>query len=394
MAHFAQKVFPYLPNLESLDLSGHSLNEAEIKILREKVLPCFPHLRSLNASHLYSIGTLMVKGVPTLNHADLQALHLSHSVSPQDMVLVAQEILPRFKSLKILDLSYNYMGDQGVKLLSEKGLLYCTNLHTLNLESNALSLKGNVIAGLGEAFQKIKKLCHLNLSDNEIDLEEFSIVSLYLRPLLSLNLSHVKIGPWQSFETLTLTVVPHLKNLESLNLSENPSWGNVPMDEGAGHSNLFKNLKTLVLSHTFNMIPEKGTEVLAQKVLPNLINLETFNFSHNRPSVEEVQELSQAFKSLHHLRTLNWSGNTDQSTLKLQAFLEYCLPCLRSLKRLELVENDNGVGAWRSYLHTMRIPFQSYGDKSVLAKHMRGAGVKKAPHLREAKIVFFQEHEE
>ncbi|XP_035209614.1 leucine-rich repeat-containing protein 40-like [Stegodyphus dumicola] len=204
--------------------------------------------------------------------------------------------------LKILDLSYNFLGRTGDGSLCELSEL--RNLTRLNLSVNELK----TIALDFCSFPFLEVLC---LSGNELEYLSEGIVTLHRLRRLLCDFNHIKCLPldWSmliSLTTLSLsnnhleeipTTIWTLQNLEILNLQRNRISTIGPLPEGAACR-----LKELRLA---------ANRLSGSLDLSLLVNLTYLDVSHNDLEDIEVSKLSKLeylVASQNVLKSLNLDG--------------------------------------------------------------------------------------
>lgn len=113
---------------------------------------------------------------------------IHHACSPLAQVLAAA-ISSQAKSLEVLLLGDNSMGDDGIGLLSP-AIRECENLKQLDLGSNEITEKGAITLAASLPF--LVRLEHLNLSGNPLGGQGVVIIAEAISCLPSLRTFHVK----------------------------------------------------------------------------------------------------------------------------------------------------------------------------------------------------------
>lgn len=216
-----------------------------------------------NACHLFALAPIRKVRISPCSRYQLQALACS----------------PHLRNLTALDLSGNYLGDDGVRVLA-------SSKHLAGLEELRLGASNVGPAGLMAlaSSPNFAKLTGLDLGGNRIGDEGVRVLvsSPHLRNLIALNLHSNTIGPSGARR---LAASPNLTKLKTLNLR-------------------------------FNQICTDGTLALASS--PYLPALNTLDLTNNDIGSEGALALasSRCLGSLESL-FLNWNGISPEVARKL-----------------------------------------------------------------------------
>ncbi|CAG9325656.1 unnamed protein product [Blepharisma stoltei] len=169
----------------TIDLSYHNLNVREIYHL-QFVLQNFQNLRELKLNNteitskdikrLYSSLELM----PMMQVLELQG----NAICNEGIKYLTKLFFRTMKSLKVLNLSNNRFGDEGIATLC-KGLLSLRCLEELRLNSNNIYSRGLIL--LSQTLCQIKTLKRLGLAGNPIDFESVRVLVRSIRSNVNLK---------------------------------------------------------------------------------------------------------------------------------------------------------------------------------------------------------------
>lgn len=267
------KVFPYMPKLEELDL-----RKCSIYYIEKDIFTTIPHLKSLLLSHNQLI-TFNALNSPAFS----QLLYLDLSNNP---LYLNSLNFTHFLSLRTLDLSYtkgssifkNAFQTSGAKLkklsMCYSELSYIEDDAFINLDTlKVLDLRGNNNLGQSlssRTFNGLASLEELHLA--ECTLKVLSRVSLVHNSTIEMDLLHnltllkrINLAK-NDITSITSKTFENLSQLESLDLSNNyirswkePVFKNMNMKNlNVAHNHFnyitnamlqdFRNLKTLIIS--------------------------------------------------------------------------------------------------------------------------------------------------
>ncbi|KAL0000914.1 hypothetical protein SO802_014695 [Lithocarpus litseifolius] len=275
-----------LPNLSVLYLDNNQL-----------VGPLPSHVSSLNLIHLSLSSNSLNGTLPSwlFSLPSLEMLSLDHN----EFIGEIGEF--KYNSLDYLDLGYNKLQGSIPRSISR-----LVNLTSLYLSSNKLSIMLEF-----EMFSKLKNLQYLDFSHNLLSINNNVIVTYTLPNLMRLNLSSSNISEFPIFLKTTT-------NLESLDLSNNRIYGQVPRWLGdVGRNSLYYvDLRANLLQGPFPTL--------------NFLNLQYF-FVSNNSLTGEIPFLICTASSLEVL---------DLSHNNLSGMIPKCLANFSVLSVLDLRMNN------------------------------------------------------
>lgn len=153
-------------------------------------LGCCTHLTELYLGNtaLHDRGILMLHD--HLSHVPLQSLDLGGNAISQEGFEVLARVVSHHSSLTSLDLSDNWMGDEGLAHWLPETVN--TTLHSLILDSISIRLQGVTV----EVFARFRGLTHLYMVDNELTPATALALTDALRPcgLTDIDLSDNHMG--------------------------------------------------------------------------------------------------------------------------------------------------------------------------------------------------------
>ncbi|KAM4598318.1 NACHT, LRR and PYD domains-containing protein 3-like [Polymixia lowei] len=280
-------------SLRELDLSNNDLQDSGVKLL--------------------SVGL----GSP---HCRLETLRLSGCLLTEEGCASLVSALSSNPShLRELDLSYNYPGDSGVKLLSAGLKDPHWRLETLRLIQNQLSHRCcEVLASV--LSSNSSSLRELNLSNN--DLQDSGV------KLLSAGLGSPHCRLEEGCASLVSAMSSNPSHLRELDLSYNH-----PGDSGvkllsAGLEDPHWRLETLRLSGC--LLTEEGCASLVSALRSNPSHLRELDLSYNHPGDSGVKLLSAGLEDPH------WR----LETLRARHLASVLSSKSSSLRELDLSDND------------------------------------------------------
>ena len=276
--------------------------------------------------------------------AQLKKLVLSHAILRPAGMKILSEILVDSKTLLHLDLSSNWIGDDGAVFLA-KVLKHCRSLQDLYLQRNEIGTRG--LSALCET-KTFNNLQSLNFSCNPLSRDSARLLSNMFRKNTSLNYLNLSGSINQMSRTVVLnyTFLGHrtalfkplkdlscCRNLCSLKLERNklryndaPILVEVMKNNNLQILNLGENSigpegaailsvgltsckKLLEFDISRNYIESSGLESLA-KGLRCCTCLQKLKLQENRIKPESSSALLVVMKSCEDLQELNLSGNT------------------------------------------------------------------------------------
>lgn len=147
----AELIPQYHPGLCHLEVKGNNIDADGFEVLFAALVNC-PNLKSIEAEW-NSIGTgpgglevlcHLVKNLPFLEFVDLKNNRISHQL----VDFICQIIEINSKTLKVLDLRWNELGEIGAQAIY-RSLAYNSGLKYLGLDDNRISLQSlNQIEGM------------------------------------------------------------------------------------------------------------------------------------------------------------------------------------------------------------------------------------------------------
>ena len=244
---------PYLRGLRTLNLQA-LIPRLPLKSIRRLASADLPHLRTLNlGEHILSLSAW--ESLARAPFPSLQRLHLADCrLRSTNLPVVLQgSYIPR---LRFLDLSSNFLGDQG--LSSFRGAAFA-QLRELRLSYNYIRAQG--VRHLCET-PGLDQLTHLRLDTN--DLNDAGVQHLLNAPFAStLEELHLSYNELTDRSILRLASSPAFSRLQVLNLS-----GNLLTERSAlalAQSPYLPSLRSLILTHTSHTFtPETKRSLLAR----------------------------------------------------------------------------------------------------------------------------------
>ncbi|XP_067218384.1 NLR family CARD domain-containing protein 3-like isoform X3 [Chanodichthys erythropterus] len=299
-------------------------------------------LRELNLSK-HELGDTGVNQIAALlqdKHCQLNTLTLSRCrITEKQCVILTSALKSNPSHLTELDLSWNNLGDSGVKNLSDLLMNPQFKLEKLHLSECSITEKQCVI--LTSALKSnLSHLRELNLSGNKLgDSGVKNLSDLLMNPQFKLEKLHL-YGCWiteKQCVILTSALKSNPSHLRELNLS----WNKLG-DSGV------KNLSDLLMNPQFKLeklqlcgcsITEKQCVILTSALKSNLSHLRELDLSINKIGNTGVKHLCDVLKDSHckleRLSLLD-CGITDVSSLT-QSLTNS--KALQFLKHLDLRHN-------------------------------------------------------
>ena len=196
------------------------------------------------------------------------------------------------------DLDFNHVGPSVWSLCALRWM----NLKVLSLANTDIC--GAAVDGLEVLLSEAKELEELDLSSNNLMVEDFEKLKLPLSNLTNLNKLNLNNSP-DGISVVVQEVLPSLKYLEELRLSNVHLNGEdcVKLCESLA---LLKGLKHLDLSN--NAIGVVGVNEVAS-ILKDFQLLERLDMSNCYVTVDQITVLCKSLISLINLKYLNSSGN-------------------------------------------------------------------------------------
>lgn len=272
-------------SLKELNLSDMNIDTKEMAFLAP--LARLTNLKQINLSQNNLEGNCLVS---LRNLSALTELNLSSNQITSKKL----RILPKSQiktPLKILDLSYNRLTDEGIAYVS-----MLLNLLTLNVSNN----EDITLEGVKE-LSNCQNLTSLNLSNNRIEKNCLTFLES-LANLVELYLSCARINDKQLRE---LSRSQFKDSLRILNVS-----GNQIEDEGAFHISLLPNLAVLDIST--NNITSEG--------LSELLDLQNLTFLNSERNNIKLNEVSTSLSQHPRLKTLHVDCHAcDKTDLRMLA---------------------------------------------------------------------------
>ena len=203
----------------------------------------------------------------------------------------------KFKSLEELNLSHNYITFPQMCCSSEESDNFLTNTKVISLSSNHMT--PNDICRLTSLIRS--RLVNLNLDLNHVGCSIFSLCSLRFEHLKVLSLRNTDVsGP--AVQGLAI-VLSSARELEELNLSSNNLMLEDFQQLVSPLSSLSK-LKKLNLNNNLG-----GISVVLEKVLPCMKYLEELRLSNTHLNGDDCNKFFESLKFLKKLKYLDLSNN-------------------------------------------------------------------------------------
>ncbi|MBS0272660.1 MAG: hypothetical protein JSR85_08465 [Proteobacteria bacterium] len=184
----------YLPQLQTLDLSGNGIDAVAIGeglhyLSKLQVLDLSDNGIGLNTGN----GTILI-GEALQYLPRLKTLDLSNNMMTEGIIAIGKGL--RYTSLlQILDLSNNMIGlfrDEGIIAIGE-GLRFLSKLQTLKFSNNRMGNSNNGTTAIGNSLPFLTQLQTLDVSDNFIGRMGAQSILNALPPLICSNLQTVNL---------------------------------------------------------------------------------------------------------------------------------------------------------------------------------------------------------
>ena len=203
----------------------------------------------------------------------------------------------KLKSLEELNLSHNYIRFPRLCSSAEESDNFLTNTKMISLSSNHMT--PNDICRLTSLIRS--RLVNLNLDVNHVGCSIFSLCSLRFEHLKVLSLTNTDVsGP--AVQGLAI-VLSSARELEELNLSSN----NLMLEDFQqllSPLSSLTNLKKLNLNNNLG-----GISVVLEKILPCMKYLEELRLSNTHLTGDDCNKLFESLKFLKELKYLDLSNN-------------------------------------------------------------------------------------
>ena len=308
------------PKLSYLDLSFTEIDDAAIKVLTQGNWPLLETLY-LQSAKITSIGV--------------------EAIANQT----------KWPQLKSLNLSYNDITDEGIRILSQGNWLQLEILHLEGIKITS--------TGVEAIIDKWPKLKLLNLSSNNIKDECFKILSRGNWPLLeTLNLDNIDVSKkalihflvnshWPNFKKITL---PKYFDENDLRLAYNFIQKDLSQVEDLELNNLqiAEAQIDLIINKNQNRFPRLKYLNLSDNDLSTIVGtislmdcplLEQLHLENTKLTLKRFESIVNQSKWLHHLKHLNLSNNeiTDDG-ISLFALAEWPLLQELNLKNTKITQ--------------------------------------------------------
>jgi hypothetical protein len=272
---------------------------------------CFPSIEIIrfdmnNFENEENLDLTLLQTYLKNNLNNIKEMYLESHYLGAEAIIELSYIWKNMMNLKVLSLPYNSIGISGLDLF--ESLDDKTKLTHLNLSGNSLNITSGIY--LGNVLVKLKSLEVLNLQDNSLGDEE-SLIGICnafqkLPNLLDLNLggnSLNKIGI-----TLLSNVLDKLVNVHTLRLG-----GNNLKDDVIKMTNKLPTMKSLkILELRNNGITSNNLNALKES-LGSLISLTILDFAHNKIDRGGIINFKSTLINMTCLRKLDFSYNSINS---------------------------------------------------------------------------------
>lgn len=323
-------LLPFLPDLETLDISWndlvggtlHSITEqmhlvSKLKSLRlgscrlttddvralGEALKVIPNLEELNLSWNSNVGgNLPLIFQKFQAGSNIQRLELVDcALTSEDGVFVGQ-LLPMLQNLEVLDLSINRNIGGSLNSIAQ-GLKSASNLKVLKLQSCGLSQKS--VKLLDAAFRFLHNLRKLDLSCNKELGGGFEDSSAQVATLEHLQVLDLHQCSLTAGDVVSLTqVIPLLLSLQELDLSANKKMG-TSSENLLSRLRFLPALKSLLIN---NCALERETFTALAEASIHLPALEVFSLSWNKCVGGNLKLLLETLRLSTSLRVLGLSS--------------------------------------------------------------------------------------
>ncbi|XP_067864908.1 NACHT, LRR and PYD domains-containing protein 3-like [Heterodontus francisci] len=340
-----QRLGPVLHKCQELRLGRNNLGDSGVKLLSEALRNPACKIQKL--------------GLEKNNHSDSRVKDLASALSAN-------------RSLTDLNLSYNKLGDSGVKLLSAGLRNPECKIQKLWLSSNALT--ASCVGDLASALSTLKvldlsynklgdsgvkllsaalrnpncKIQKLQLSNNELTascIEDLAFAVNKNWSLMDLNLSCNKLGD-SGVKLLSAALRNPDCKIQELQLSSNALTASCIEDLA---STLSTNRSLTFLNLSYNKLGDSGVKLLSEALRNPDCKIQRLEVQRVRLTDSCAEDLASARNTNQSLTFLNLGENsfTDQSVPALSRLILNC----RSLKHIELRWNQfssSGVNQLKS----------------------------------------------
>jgi uncharacterized protein (TIGR02996 family) len=314
---------PHLAGLTSLDLNSTDITAASMKALAES-----PYLKRLKALALSS-NVIYDTGIAQLAEArgwDALREFKGYSMGLSEEAAAYFADAPIFSRLETLEISENWLGDQGAaRLVKGKSATW----RHLDLGHNQLTDTGAEALARSPRLARLEKLV---LRDNAIGVRGVRALanSRHLAHLRELELPYC--GPFGDEGAMALAGSPYLRGLVALEVSK---AGIGPEGiEALVHSPVLAGVRRLYIDN--NPIGPRGARAIAES--PHLRHLETLFISDCQLGDEGCLELMRS-PNLANVTFLSFDNN-DLTDIGAQAILDS--PNLKGLTD-DLTMDDDGI---------------------------------------------------
>ena len=323
-------------NLHKLKISNNSISCSGAKSIADALKHC-THLEELNindnrigedgacvlASSLYNLKESLLK------------LDISNNSIKSGCVNVIADVLKQYKHLTELNISGNYIGEDGACVLASSLCNLKESLLKLDISNN--SIKSGGVKAIANALKQCKHLGELNISGNYIGEDGACVLASSLcnfkKSLHKLDISNngIKSGGVNAFAN----ALKQCKHLTELNISGNcigdvglsglastfrhcagrlckldVSSNNIRIDGAKAIANVLKrctHLEELVVSH--NSIGDEGACIIASSLGHCAQSLHKLCMSDNDIGTKGCEAIAKALKHYKKLKELDLSSN-------------------------------------------------------------------------------------
>ncbi len=331
----ARRMMPCFKNLLILNFSGKSISKSAFKDLVNGLEHCrCLHTLNLSCCSLRETRALFGK---IQNFTNLKSLNLSSNYLNEDNFMCSFEDRILSKSLKVLDLSYNNLHNDGIE---------CVAYYFRNIQIEILNLSNNIIGAYGAVA--LARWLRIGKRIYEFKEEEISHKYIILNSFLQTSLNNCVIRNGSDDNSYADEGHQWSSSLLELNLS-----GNKIGDRGAavlGYGLKYcQNLQSLNLHNTEISY---GIEVLLMG-LKECHALQSLNLDDNNFPLH-TEQLWGLAKSIQHLSLNNVSSRetTNAARVLLQGLNRYC-----NLKTLNLENTriDSDVDEVRAVAENLKL---------------------------------------
>ena len=311
-----------ISELECISDKLINLHEVYLKCRLNIVTPFLSHLKTLKIlnlkwNYIGDDGASEITKILSVNQS-LEELNIKHNGITDRGASELAEGLQRNKTLKILNLGWNEIGDDGASEIA-KTLLVNQSLEELNIKHNDITERG--ASELAEGLKENKTLKILNLAGNEIGddgASEIAKTLLVNQSLEELNIEHN--GITERGASALAEGLQGNKTLKILNLE----WNKIG-DDGASEiaKTLLVNQSLEELNIEGNGITDRGASALAEGLKENK-TLKILNLAGNEIGDDGASEIAKTLLVNQSLEELNIKGNviTDRGASALAKGLQ------------------------------------------------------------------------